>query len=70
MIELEDSLNSIASARDIEELWRVMAQRFSSVGYAQFSYIDVRKIPLAGEPVPFFIFIEQIRGQITYSGSK
>ena len=32
-----------------------MGQRFSSVGYEEFSYIDVRKIPLSGEPLPFFI---------------
>lgn len=55
MVELEDSLNAIAASEGIDELRDSMNRKFLDLGYSSFSYIDVRRLPLSGEPVPFFV---------------
>lgn len=55
MLKLEDTLDTIASSRCVEELKRAMSRTFSELGYSAFSYVDVRRVPLSGEPMPFHI---------------
>lgn len=54
MVELEDSLNAIIAAESIESLQNLANRKFLELGYAAFSYTDIRRLPLSGEPVPFF----------------
>ena len=55
MLEIEESLSAIASSDTIENLQALMSRTVAKLGYAAFSYIDVRRLPLSGEPVPFFV---------------
>jgi DNA-binding CsgD family transcriptional regulator len=55
MLALEDSLTAISSTDSVEELRHLMNRTFASLGYAGFTYLDVRRLPLSGEPVPFFV---------------
>jgi len=66
MLEVEDSLNAIAASKTIDELLRVVGRKFSDLGYSEFSYIDVRRIPLSGEPLPFFTSTVQDEFNETY----
>lgn len=54
MFELEDSLNAIQSSNDVDSLRTVSERMFMDLGYAAFSYTDIRRLPLSGEPVPFY----------------
>jgi DNA-binding CsgD family transcriptional regulator len=53
--ELEDSLSAVASAGSVEELWRSAGRSFSNLGYVACTYLDVRRLPLSGEPLPFYV---------------
>ena len=54
MFELEDTLNAIHASDDMNALQAVANRKFAELGYAAFSYTDIRRLPLSGEPVPFY----------------
>lgn len=52
--ELEESLNRITNSQTVEELQPLLDQLGRAHGFSHSTYIDVRKVPLQGEPLPFF----------------
>ncbi|WP_049974714.1 LuxR family transcriptional regulator [Azospirillum sp. B4] len=54
MREIEDMLSAFAAARTLDELKRVLDRLVGDLGYEAASYVDVRRLPIADEPVPFY----------------
>jgi len=52
--KLEEALAAIDAASTIEALQAVMTRLSAGIGYASYSYIDVRRLPISEEPVPFY----------------
>lgn len=51
---LEEALSAILSAESVEDMPALEKKIFSIYGYSAFAYLDVRTMPMGGEPVPFF----------------
>jgi LuxR family transcriptional activator of conjugal transfer of Ti plasmids/LuxR family quorum-sensing system transcriptional regulator ExpR len=50
----EEILNRIESASDKDALWLCMTKIISDLGFSCLSYVDVRRLPLRGESLPFY----------------
>ncbi len=53
--EWEDALNAIADSRDIAALQPMIDRLGRSLGFACCSYIDLQRVPLSGEALPFYV---------------
>ena len=70
MIELEGSLDAIAASRCVDDLKSTMSRIFAELGYSAFSYVDVRHVPLSGEPTPFHVSTVRLDFAKTYLDSN
>jgi DNA-binding CsgD family transcriptional regulator len=52
---LEDTLSDITGSRTVEELQPLIDRIGRENGFSHCSYIDVRHVPMVGEPLPFFV---------------
>jgi len=52
---LDQTLNEIMGSRSIEDLQPLIDVIGRENGFSHCSYIDVRHVPLVGEPLPFFV---------------
>jgi LuxR family quorum sensing-dependent transcriptional regulator len=51
----EGALNALADSRTYEELDGVMVRTIRALGYACYSYLDIRPLWYPGEPHPFYL---------------
>ena len=53
--QFEGALNALAGSRSFEELDGVLVRTIRALGYACYSYLDIRPIWYPGEPHPFYL---------------
>lgn len=53
MQQFEEEIDAIYRCARVEELTAMMQTLAQQLGYASLAYVDVRRIPLTGEPLPF-----------------